>query len=243
MKTNKKQLVLAVVASLSILLPNFAGAAGNKAAPLKTDAEKLSYTFGRNIGNSLKQAETDIVLDALSRGIDDSLHDKASQVPEEEMTRLSQEFNQKRMANQAAKIKESSEKNQKEGAAFLEQNKKKEGVKVTASGLQYRVEKKGEGPTPKETDTVKVDYRGTLLDGTEFDSSYKRGEPAVFPLNGVIKGWTEALQLMTVGSKYQLVIPAELAYGERGAGGMIGPNATLLFDVELLSIESTEAKK
>ncbi len=118
----------------------------------------------------------------------------------------------------------------------MEENKKKEGVKTTASGLEYKVLKEGTGPSPKATDTVKVNYRGTTIDGTEFDSSYKRGEPATFPVNRVIKGWTEALQLMKAGSKYQLVVPADLAYGERGAGSDIGPNSTLLFDVELLAI-------
>src|SRR5205807_3314650 len=122
----------------------------------------------------------------------------------------------------------------------LAENKAKPGVKTTASGLQYKVEKEGNGTPPKETDTVEVNYRGTLIDGTEFDSSYKRGEPATFPVNRVIKGWTEALQLMKPGAKYQLFIPSSLAYGERGAGQVIGPNATLIFDVELLSIKPPE---
>jgi FKBP-type peptidyl-prolyl cis-trans isomerase len=133
--------------------------------------------------------------------------------------------------------KKESEANIAAGKKFLEENKKKKGVTVTASGLQYEVVKQGNGATPKATDTVKVHYKGTLLDGTEFDSSYKRGQPASFPVNGVIKGWTEALQLMKVGDTFKLVIPADLAYGERGAGGMIGPNATLVFEVELLGVE------
>ncbi|HYJ03735.1 MAG TPA: FKBP-type peptidyl-prolyl cis-trans isomerase, partial [Chthoniobacterales bacterium] len=123
---------------------------------------------------------------------------------------------------------------------FLAENKNKEGVKTTASGLQYKVLKEGSGASPKETDTVVTNYKGTLLDGTEFDSSYKRNEPATFPVNRVIKGWTEALQLMKPGSKYQLFIPAALAYGERGAGRDIGPNATLIFEVELLSVKPPE---
>jgi FKBP-type peptidyl-prolyl cis-trans isomerase len=132
--------------------------------------------------------------------------------------------------------------NKKQGVAFLEANKTKDGVVTLPSGLQYKVLQEGTGPKPAPTDTVVCNYRGTLLDSTEFDSSYKRGQPATFPVTGVIKGWTEALQLMPVGSKWQLFIPSELAYGERGAGGQIGPNATLIFEVELLSIQSKETK-
>ena len=137
--------------------------------------------------------------------------------------------------------KEAAEKNTTEGEKFLRENKNKPGVKTTASGLQYKALKEGSGAPPKATDTVVVNYRGTLVDGTEFDSSYKRGEPATFPVNRVIKGWTEALQLMKPGSKYQLFIPASLAYGERGAGGDIGPNATLIFEVELMNVKPGES--
>jgi FKBP-type peptidyl-prolyl cis-trans isomerase FklB len=133
--------------------------------------------------------------------------------------------------------------NKKQGMAFLEANKAKDGVVTLPSGLQYKVLQEGTGAKPAPTDTVVCNYRGTLLDSTEFDSSYKRGQPATFPVTGVIKGWTEALQLMPVGSKWQLFIPSELAYGERGAGGQIGPNATLIFEVELLSIQGKDAKK
>ncbi len=128
--------------------------------------------------------------------------------------------------------------NQKEGAAFLAANKTKEGVVTTSSGLQYKILKQGDGPKPTATDSVVCNYKGTLINGTEFDSSYKRGQPATFPVNGVIKGWTEALQLMPTGSKWQLFVPADLAYGARGAGQDIGPNATLIFEVELLSIQA-----
>src|SRR5204863_9102484 len=133
------------------------------------------------------------------------------------------------------------EKNTTEGEKFLAENKNKPGVKTTGSGLQYKVLKEGSGTPPKETDTVVVNYRGTLIDGTEFDSSYKRGEPATFPVNRVIKGWTEALQLMKPGAKYQLFIPSDLAYGPGGTGGDIGPNATLIFEVELMSVKPGEA--
>jgi FKBP-type peptidyl-prolyl cis-trans isomerase len=136
-----------------------------------------------------------------------------------------------------AKQKQLGEKNKTDGTKFLEDNKKKPGVKTTASGLQYKVEKEGTGAQPKATDMVTVNYRGTLIDGTEFDSSYKRGQPATFPVNGVIKGWTEALQLMKQGAKYQLFIPSTLAYGERAMGPDIGANSTLIFDVELQDVK------
>jgi FKBP-type peptidyl-prolyl cis-trans isomerase FklB len=141
-----------------------------------------------------------------------------------------------------AKEAEAGAKNIKAGEAFLAENAKKDGVKTTASGLQYKVVKSGSGKTPGLNDTVKVHYHGTLIDGTVFDSSVDRGEPVTFPVNGVIPGWTEALQLMKVGDKWQLVIPAKLAYGENGAGGKIGPNSVLQFDVELLAIEGADKK-
>jgi FKBP-type peptidyl-prolyl cis-trans isomerase FklB len=149
-----------------------------------------------------------------------------------------QDFQKKMMAKQMAAREEGLGKNKAEGEKFLADNKKKEGIKTTASGLQYKVITAGTGKTPKATDTVKTHYRGTLINGTEFDSSYKRGEPAEFPVNGVIKGWTEALQLMKEGAKWQLFIPSELAYGERGAGRDIGPNSTLIFDIELISVKA-----
>jgi FKBP-type peptidyl-prolyl cis-trans isomerase FklB len=145
------------------------------------------------------------------------------------------------MDKQAAAAKEAGEKNELAGKKFLEENKKKEGVKTTASGLQYKVIKEGTGESPKETDTVITNYKGTTLDGTEFDSSYKRNEPTTFPVNRVIKGWTEALLMMKPGSKYQLFIPANLAYGERGVGKDIGPNSTLIFEVELVGIKPPDA--
>lgn len=156
---------------------------------------------------------------------------------EEEYRNTMANFRKEMMAKQQAQMKTKGEKNKKEGDAFLAENKDKKGIVSLPSGLQYKVIKEGEGDTPKATDKVTVHYRGTLIDGTEFDSSYGRGEPATFPVNGVIPGWTEALQLMNAGSKWQLFIPSKLAYGERGAGGKIGPNSTLIFDVELISIQ------
>ena len=156
----------------------------------------------------------------------------------DEVRTVMMEFSKDMRERAATATKEAAEKNTKEGEKFLAENKAKPGVKTTASGLQYKVEKEGSGAAPKETDTVVVNYRGTLIDGTEFDSSYKRGEPATFPVNRVIKGWTEALQLMKPGAKYQLFIPSNLAYGPGGAGGDIGPNATLIFEVELTECEA-----
>ena len=148
-------------------------------------------------------------------------------------------FQKEMVAKQEQVNKEAGAKNAAAGQKFLADNKTKEGVKTTASGLQYKVMKEGSGATPKTTDTVTVNYRGTLIDGTEFDSSYKRNEPISFPVTGVIPGWTEALQLMKVGSKYQVFIPANLAYGAQGAGQVIGPNSTLIFDVELLGVQAS----
>jgi len=198
---------------------------------------RVSYSIGLNIGNNLKQQGVEVDPAVLVRGVQDAISGaKALMTPEEVqqcMTQFQQEMNEKQLANAAKEA----DKNMKEGEAFLAENKKKEGVVTLPSGLQYKVITPGTGATPKATDTVTTHYRGTLIDGTEFDSSYKRGEPASFPVNGVIPGWTEALQLMQVGAKWQLFIPANLAYGSRGAGGRIGPNATLIFDIELLGIK------
>lgn len=210
--------------------------AGEKAA-LKDEKDKVSYSIGLEIGSKLKSQSIDINADILASGVKDALSGSKPLMTEEEIQETMTAFQKEMMAKQAEKTKALAEKNKKEGDAFLEENKKKEGVKTTSSGLQYKVLKDGEGPMPKATDTVTVNYRGTLVDGTEFDSSYKRGEPATFPVNGVIPGWVEALQLMKVGSKFQLFIPSGLAYGERGAGQQIGPNSPLIFEVELLSIK------
>jgi FKBP-type peptidyl-prolyl cis-trans isomerase FklB len=203
---------------------------------LKDQKDKASYSIGYDIGDSFKKQKIELNFDALAAGLKDAMAGKDASLSKEEREKVLQDFQKEVMEKQAAVSKETAAKNAADGAKFLEENKKKEGVKTTASGLQYKVIKEGSGPSPKETDTVVTNYRGTLLDGTEFDSSYKRNEPATFQVNRVIKGWIEALQLMKPGAKYQLFIPAALAYGERGAGQTIGPNATLIFDVELLSI-------
>ncbi|MBV9008627.1 MAG: FKBP-type peptidyl-prolyl cis-trans isomerase [Verrucomicrobia bacterium] len=200
---------------------------------LKDSKDKVSYSFGLNVGFNLQRQKIDLNPDAFMAGLKDALSGKQPQLTEEQVREVMTQF-QKDMDD---KQKAAAEKNHTDGEKFLAENKNKPGVKTTASGLQYKVEKEGTGATPKATDTVVVNYRGTLLDGTEFDSSYKRGQPATFPVNQVIKGWTEALQLMKAGSKYQLFIPADLAYGARGAGGQIGPNSTLIFEVELLDVK------
>lgn len=207
---------------------------------LKDQKDKASYSIGYDIGTTFKKQNIELNTDAFISGMKEGLSGKDATMTKEEREKTLEAFQKEMMEKQAAASKEAASKNLAEGEKFLAANKSKEGVKTTASGLQYKVLKEGTGPTPKETDTVVTNYRGTLLDGTEFDSSYKRNEPASFPVNRVIKGWTEALQLMKVGSKYQLFIPAGLAYGERGAGRDIGPNATLIFEVELLSIKPPE---
>ncbi len=204
---------------------------------LKDEKDKVSYSIGLDIGNTFKKQKMDINLDTLNAGLKDALSGNKPLLTDEQVKETMTAYAKVMMEKQAASAKEAAAKNGAEGEKFLAENKSKEGVKTTASGLQYKVMKEGDGPMPKETDTVVTHYRGTLLNGTEFDSSLKRNEPATFPVNRVIKGWTEALQMMKVGSKYQLFIPANLAYGERGAGQDIGPNETLVFDVELLEIK------
>jgi FKBP-type peptidyl-prolyl cis-trans isomerase len=207
---------------------------------LKDPKVRASYCIGASFGGNLKRQEVDVDLKALAAGLADALAGKTA-LTDAEIRETLNSFQKEMMEKMQAKQKVAGEKNLKDGEAFEAANGKKEGVKVLPSGLQYKVLKSGSGATPKATDTVKVHYHGTLIDGTVFDSSVERGDPATFPVNGVIAGWTEALQLMKVGDKWQLVIPAKLAYRDRGApGGKIGPNSTLIFDVELLGIEKSE---
>jgi len=211
--------------------------AGN--APKETK-DKVSYSIGADIGNNLKKNDLDINPDFLAQGLRDAFNGKTV-MTEEEMKSTLQDFQKEMQAKMEAKHKAAADKNKTEGEKFLDENKKKEGVQTTADGLQYKIIKTGTGAKPKADDTVVVNYKGTLISGTEFDSSYKRGEPATFPVNGVIPGWTEALQLMPVGSKWELYIPANLAYGEN-APPSIGPNQVLIFEVELLDIKKGEEK-
>ena len=208
---------------------------------LQTPKDKLSYSIGMNIGKSLKRDNVDVDTAILLHAIKDALAGGQPLMTDQEvqstLTNLQTEIRKK----QEQGMQQQAETNKKEGDAFLAANKSKEGVVALPSGLQYKVLQEGNGPKPTATDTVTVNYRGTLLDGTEFDSSYKRGQPTSFPVGGIIKGWTEALLLMPVGSKWQLFIPADLAYGSRAAGPAIGPNSTLVFEVELLSIQPKPA--
>ena len=203
---------------------------------LKTPKEELSYVLGLDMGKSLKNMKVDVDMPALMLGVEHFLNDQAPLLDEQRSASIKQAFIQKMREQMAAEASASAEKNLEEGNAFLAENKTKEGVQTTESGLQYQVIKQGDGPKPKDSDKVTVHYRGTLLDGSEFDSSYARDKPATFPVKGVIPGWTEALQLMPVGSTYKLFIPAALAYGDQAAGSKIAPNSTLIFEVELLEI-------
>jgi FKBP-type peptidyl-prolyl cis-trans isomerase FklB len=204
---------------------------------LKTEKDKVSYIIGVNIGRNLQKQSVEVDPDLISRGMKDVASGTKLLMTDEEMKATMASFQQEMMKKHEEEVKKAAEKNKAEGEAFLAANKKKPGVVTLPSGLQYKVITEGKGKSPKATDTVTVNYKGTLIDGTEFDSSYKRGEPATFPVNGVIKGWTEALQLMKEGSKWELFIPPDLAYGEKGAGNAIGPNETLIFEVELLSFK------
>jgi len=223
------------VASASAKTPS------TKAAPaplaLTTQKDKTSYAIGVDLGNKLKSQSIDVDTAILMRGMKDAVAGSKPLMTDEDMRTtlgaLSAQIRQK----QTAMVKELTDKNKSEGETFLAENKSKEGVVTLPSGLQYKILKAGDGPKPAATDSVVCNYKGTLINGKEFDSSYKRGQPATFPVSGVIKGWTEALQLMPVGSKWQLFVPPDLAYGERGAGADIQPDSTLLFEVELMSIQ------
>jgi len=225
------------IASLVVLvfLSGIAGA--EETVLLKTQKDKISYLIGRDAGSNLKAQSIDIDPDIFMKGFREAYSGNKSSLSDDETRETMTAFKEGMMKKHTEELKKVTEKNKKEGEAFLAENKKKEGVVTLPSGLQYKVIKEGDGQTPKEIDTVTVNYRGTFIDGTEFDSSFKRGTPATFPVNGVIPGWKEALKLMKVGSKWQLFIPAGLAYGEKGAGNTIGPDSTLIFEVELLSID------
>ena len=205
---------------------------------LRTQKDKISYAIGMNVGTNLQKQSVDVDPAILLQGLKDGIAGSKPLLTEEEARTLLMQLQEDTRKKQAEKAQQMGGANKTEGDAFLAANKNKEGVVTLPSGLQYKILKAGTGPKPSAADSVVCNYRGTLINGTEFDSSYKRGQPATFPVNGVIKGWTEVLQLMPVGSKWQLFIPAQLAYGDRGAGADIGPNATLIFEVELLSIQA-----
>lgn len=220
-------LVLSVVFGLT---------ACNKKVTLDNDQKKASYAIGSQLGKNLKETKIDYDPEALLQGMKDVKEGKPEALSQEELAKAMQNLQQTAQKKQA----EASEENKKKGDEFLAKNKSNANVKTTASGLQYSVEKEGTGKTPSDTDEVKVHYTGTLIDGTKFDSSVDRGQPAEFPVNGVIKGWTEALKLMKEGSKYKLAIPSDLAYGPMARPG-IPANSVLLFDVELLEVKKAQA--
>ena len=212
-------------------------AAAQDVPVLKSQKDKLSYALGLDLGNQLKRQAIEVDPSLFSQGFKDALSGGKTMMTEAEVRTVMAELQSLMQAKQVEATKMLAEKNTKEGDAFLAQNKTKEGVVTMPSGLQYKILQAGAGNRPALDDTVVCHYRGTLIDGTEFDSSYKRNQPATFPVKGVIKGWTEALQLMPVGSKWELFIPANLAYGENARSNVIGPNSTLLFEVELISIQ------
>ncbi len=227
---NKKIFALAICFSIAALL-SCEGQKGNSSISLKSTSDSVAYSIGVSIGSNMKKDGLDSLnLEVLKQAISSAIKGDSLLIDAATSQSVIQSY-------LSAKQKQKGEANKSAGMKFLEENKKKSGVVVTASGLQYQVEKEGTGPMPTATDTVKVHYHGTLIDGTVFDSSVERGEPAEFPVGAVIKGWTEALQLMKVGSKYKLFIPSDLAYGDRAAGPKIAANSTLIFDVELLEIK------
>ncbi len=203
---------------------------------LKTQNEKISYALGFNIGDNVKK-DFNLNVDLFIKGVKTSLLNKKGLLTDKEMKEVINIFQNKIRQKQMELNKKNLEENKAEGAAFLEKNKKKKGVKTLKSGLQYKVIKKGKGVLPKDNASVECHYKGTTIDGKEFDSSYKRGKPAIFSINGVIKGFSEALKLMNVGSKWEIFIPSSLGYGDRGSGNIIPPGATLIFEIELLGIE------
>jgi FKBP-type peptidyl-prolyl cis-trans isomerase FklB len=207
------------------------------APPLTTQKDKFSYALGMNLGTSLHRQSVPVDPNILLRGLKDALAGGKTALTEDQAKAALREVQNEMRQKQQAEMQQQGEANKKEGEVFLAANKGKEGIVTLPSGLQYKILTAGTGPKPTSADTVVCNYRGTLINGTEFDSSYKRGQPATFPVSGVIKGWTEALPMMPVGSKWQLFIPADLAYGDRAPGPEIGPNSTLIFEVELLSIQ------
>lgn len=202
--------------------------------PFDTDLDKVSYSLGMKIARNIRRDMPDISVDAFTRGIRDTLAEQTL-LSDLQATQALDAYTAKMQIRQENRLRDPAQFNKEEGAAFLARNARKPGVIVTPSGLQYKVLQEGTGPRPKDTDIVRVRYSGTFIDGNEFDSSH--GKPAPFRVTGVIPGWTEALQMMPVGSKWQLFVPSNLAYGERGADPLIGPNATLIFEMELVDIK------
>ena len=215
--------------------------AAEPAPALETQNEKESYSIGYQVGLSIKNDGVEVNFDRLVQGLQDAINDKEPRLSADEMRKLIVDLKQKANEGQMKKVQEQMVKNAQESEKFLEENKKKEGIKTTESGLQYKVLKEGVGVIPKPEDSVMVNYRGTFIDGKEFDNSYTKGEPIIVKVDGVIKGWTEALSMMKVGSKWQLFVPPDLAYGSSGLGQRIPPNKVLVFEMELLGIKVDKA--
>lgn len=210
---------------------------------LPTKKDQVSYAIGLNVGKGLHRESIDVDPNVIMQGLKDGMAGDKALMTDDQVQQTMVQLQTEVRAQEEAKAKQQAVENQKAGEAFLAANKSKPGVITLPDGLQYKIVKQGTGPKPTMNDVVTCNYRGTLIDGKEFDNSYKRGEPATFPVRGVIKGWTEVLQLVPVGTKFELWLPPDLAYGERGAGPDIGPNATLAFEVELLSIKPAEQPK
>jgi FKBP-type peptidyl-prolyl cis-trans isomerase len=223
--------------ALAIVLLATGTAAAQERPALETQKDKLSYALGMDLGKQLREKKVDVDPAVFGRGLADALSGSKLLLTDEEGRKLVTALQEEMRTRELTRMAQEAQKNKKEGEAFLAANKAKEGVVTLPSGLQYKILKAGTGRKPTADDTVTCHYKGTFIDGTEFDSSYSRGTPTSFPVKNVIKGWTEALQLMPVGSKWQLFVPSELAYGSRGAPGKIGPDATLVFEVELIEVK------
>lgn len=234
----RRNLILSALFASLVLGSAWAQDAKSPAPEPKLDSviQKGSYAIGLSLGSQLGREGVDPDVDALLAGLRDGIAGKESRIPKKELQEVMAAFERDVAARMETRKKEAAAKNLKDGKEFLAKNATRKGVTTLKSGLQYEVLADGQGAIPKATDSVRTHYKGTLLDGRVFDSSYDRGEPAEFEVGGVIKGWIEALQMMKVGSKWKLYVPAELAYGESGAGGVIGPNAVLIFEVELMDI-------
>ena len=229
---NRARALMAVVA---VLMAGMVYGADDQI--LRTEKEKTSYVIGAQMGADMRHYGMEVDPDVVARGFRDAYSGGKLLLSDQQMSETITSVDRIIAAKSAATMKQEAQRNRQEGEAFLAQNAKRDGVRTLPSRLQYRVMKTGTGRTPRLTDTVVVNYRGTFVDGTEFDSSYRRGQPFAFQVNSVIKGWVEALQLMSVGAKWQLFVPPRLAYGEQGGPPAIGPNATLIYEVELLSIK------
>ncbi len=238
-----KGALLSLATASMFLLAQGAFADANKATQLKDKKDKISYSIGVDVGKSIMKQKIELNPEPFLAGFKDGQADKPTLMTEDEIRQTLMALQTEMLEKQKTEMKEQASKNLSAGQKFLDDNKKKKDVVTLPSGLQYRIIKEGKGDSPKATDVVTTHYRGKLIDGTEFDNSYNRGEPVKFAVNGVIPGWTEALQLMKPGAKWELFIPSKLAYGENGVGQIIGPNSTLVFEVELLTVEKPNDKQ